>query len=255
MTEKDFTDLTGLGKRALQIIEGTYLSDTDYQYYRTLFYTDIDKFLAYTEGRPELILKLYTDFAIEAEAEYINRRIPIGIYIDTFSDFRIWFQEAQNTGILNSRWLERHIRLKLFKLGRLQFEIDDVNKSLHIHIPAEGALPIGECMDSLQKADSFFSRKYTYFDCNSWLLSPALPNLLDENSNIIRFRKLFTIVRTDNENRQAEARVFGKLLDNPEGYPENTTLQKNLKAYLIKNLKAGTGYGIIEREKVSSGQL
>lgn len=253
MTEKEFTDLTGLGDKALEIIERTNIKEEDYSYYKYLFDNNEEEFNNVTAGKADLILKLYTDFAIEAEAEYQNRNISNNIYIDTFSDFAIWFTAADSKGILNSRWLMRHIKLRLFKLGRLQFEMG--KDSIHIHIPATGPLDMEKCISSLKKADSFFDPRYRYFDCSSWLLSPALNQLLDENSNIIRFQRLFTVTETDPDNRQAEERVFGRVSDNRESYSENTILQRNLKRYLLESGKPGTGYGIIERSRISSGQL
>lgn len=52
------------------------------------------------------------------------------------------------------------------------------------------------------------------------------------------------------ENRQAEERVFGRILEDPEAYPENTSLQKALKNYLSEGKKPGVGYGCRIRKKI-----
>lgn len=255
MNEKEFTSLTGLGNQALKLLLDTDLSKSEYSYYKELFLSDEESFIAKTSSQAELILKLYTAFAIEAEREYIRLGIPERIYADTFSDFSIWFEAAGEKGILNSRWLMKHIKLRLFSLGRLQFEIDSENKLLHVHIPATGPLLPDEVIASLYEADSFFSNEYTLFDCSSWLLSPALKLMLDDKSNIIAFQSLFSIKSVNYESRQAEERVFGRVLDDISSYPETTTLQRKLKSYLLTGQKVGAGYGIIERKKLSSGLL
>ena len=48
--------------------------------------------------------------------------------------------------------------------------------------------------------------------------------------------------------RQAEERVFGEVSDKTEDYPERTSLQRALKAYLQKGNKVGMGCGFIEPE-------
>lgn len=89
--------------------------------------------------------------------------------------------------------------------------------------------------------------KYEGFHCESWLLSPKLHNLLSKQSNILRFQDLF-FVYNEIPARQAEERVFGKVTDRIEEYPEDTSLQRALKAYLQKGNKVGMGCGFIEPE-------
>ena len=66
------------------------------------------------------------------------------------------------------------------------------------------------CDASFLQAEDFFDDPYAVFDCESWLLSPVLAELLDERNRIIQFQKRFQITRVDREARQAEEKVFGK---------------------------------------------
>ena len=81
--------------------------------------------------------------------------------------------------------------------------------------------------------------------CDSWLLSPELKKLLPEDSNIIRFQNKFRIERFDEENPYFVGWVYPGMEDLPrEQLPENTTLQRNMKKYLIEGGKLGSAYGV-----------
>lgn len=75
-----------------------------------------------------------------------------------------------------------------------------------------------------------------YF-CTSWLLDPAMREMLPETSNIYGFQKLMTSFpfRTNGDD------VFGYVFNNQkepyEELPENSSLQRNIKAYLLKGDK------------------
>ena len=111
-------------------------------------------------------------------------------------------------------WLKRHLGMRLFKLGRLQFcmassEFAIEEKGLRqgdtvveVHIPEGEPLSTEACLASLGLAREFFARyypdfSYGLFTCHSWLLDTSLRELLPENSNILRFASLFKIVRQD----------------------------------------------------------
>ncbi|MEG2404647.1 MAG: amidohydrolase, partial [Oscillospiraceae bacterium] len=79
------------------------------------------------------------------------------------------------------------------------------------------------------------------------ILSPAIFNLLSPNSRILSFASCFNVIETDERDRQAEERIFGKVLDNPSQYPCDTSLQAAAREYLMnKNLiPSGIGWQII----------
>lgn len=110
-------------------------------------------------------------------------------------------------------------------------------------------LDIGKCEESFQKAMEFFGEEYKCFDCLSWLLSPNLQLIMDSGSNIIRFQKLFQIYETAYTERQAEERVYGYLSENAANYPEETSLQREMKKYIKEHGNPGIGYEIRKRDK------
>lgn len=139
--------------------------------------------------------------------------ISDSILLDTLADIPRWldtWSDLKGEMFLGElEWLKKHMELKLFKLGRLQFCFADDYKFpkrgirkgdtvIDTHIPADGPLLPEECIKSFDYAREFFEKyypeyKYEVFTCHSWLLDENLTNLLDENSNIVKFQKLFTI--------------------------------------------------------------
>jgi len=159
------------------------------------------------DGARNLLSFLY--FAHLLESKYKDKGIDNEILIDTLSDIVIWTNTwSQIKGGLylgELCWLSRHLSMKLFKLGRLQFCMGKdkyENNVIEIHIPAGAPLDIAECQASIARAKVFFAKhfpefEYENFTCHSWLLDSTLKQLLDENSNIIKFQNLFDIKQED----------------------------------------------------------
>ena len=210
--------------------------------------------LAGEQEKEGLILSLYVRFATDLYKAYVEKEIPDEVYDATFSDFTIWYRhcvkERKKIGLCEEQWLKLHLKMKLFRLGRLQFEPDEGQKVIHVHVPEGESLSREGCEASFAWADRFFGSSYKLYDCESWLLSPALKELLEKESGILQFQNCFEIQSVNLENRQAEERVFGRILEDPEAYPENTSLQKALKNYLSEGKKPGVGYGCRIRKKI-----
>lgn len=63
-------------------------------------------------------------------------------------------------------------------------------------------------------------------------MAPTLKALLPPQSRILQIQTMFDVLE-ECPRRQAEARVFCFLSDDPQEYPEATTLQRTLKAHLL----------------------
>ena len=110
---------------------------------------------------------------------------------------------------------------------------------LNIHIPETGPLSDGEVSASLAQAKAFFAdRGYPcrVAVCESWLLDPALLTYGDGCGNICRFQRRFAKYPELVTESDAVNRVFGRGTDasNPAALPENTRLQRGLKAWLME---------------------
>ncbi len=204
---------------------------------------------------------------------YRKKGISDKVFYDTMSDITIWNENfRKKTGLVgldNIGWIQNHLNCKIFRLGRLQFQPfpfylppyvirnkkQDINirigaKVLNVHIPQGEKLLKEECEKSFAEAEVFFSDyPYEAFICDSWLLCERNREFMSEDSNIIRFSEMFVLLGSSDFSSQTIERVFGKKEKNPELYPENTSLQKQCKAYLLSGGKPGTGFGIIRAKK------
>ena len=200
--------------------------------------------------------------------QYQAEHIPEEVFDQTFYDLTIWCRECKRKqgiyGLEELWWLAQSVKEHLFRLGRLQFEpivlkeplegngvrIEAGAKGLNVHIPEGESLAFEKCMDSFRRAERFFAGrgegKPEFYMCDSWLLSPALKELLPADSNIIRFQDLFRIVKVHYAFPQAEQRIFGDILEDKSRYPEDTSLRRKAKRYFQEGNDPGIGIGVIE---------
>lgn len=212
------------------------------------------------------VLKLYLCWALDTKSRYDELGIPEEYFWDSMRDIPIWCEDhLTRSGIPGFKewgWVGCSLRLEVIRIGRLQFQPNQLPRNVtwnNAHFPAstpvlEVHIPSGEPLDpdaalaSIHQAPAFykkyFGKQFALFHCHSWLLSPGLKTLLPEHSRIIQFQNLFAVYTADNEERQAEERVFGFLSDDPHKYPENTSLQKALKQHLQNGNEITMGAGI-----------
>ncbi len=171
------------------------------------------------DGKRNLLTFLY--FCEQTYRKAVAINIPETVMIDTFRDIVVWTEYhtelAGELALGELNWLSLHLRMKLFRLGRLQFcmghafravpeaGISEGASVLEIHIPRGGRLPTKECKTSVSRAKQFFACFFPDFSyrgmtCWSWLLDDTLRNYLPETSNIIRFGNLFTKVYSEEKN-------------------------------------------------------
>lgn len=213
-------------------------------------------------------LWLYSHMACEVYEKYREERISEKIFWDTFQDIRFWCENSEREngimGLAAYEWFYRHMDMVLFRLGRLQFEKMEMEHSvstehdisgetgimkgtqvINVHIPQGEPLTWEACEKSLEMAKSYFGSDKLYV-CHSWLLYPGLDEVLSEKSNIREFRKHFKVLQVDYNEREAEWRVFGRVLKNVVEYPEETSLQKRVKEYLLSGKCLGNGWAVLE---------
>jgi hypothetical protein len=263
---QQFCEGIGLAAEAQELVYKRDVGEQEYQAYKAHFYADNAAFLSdvkLKEDYRQLILYLFIRFAVDAHEAYREREIDDAIYYDTFSDIQIWClvckQEHGEYGLEQFNWLKEHVQLRLFRLGRLQFQpyaldrevlvnghivIEQNRIVLNVHIPAGEPLRPGNVEESFGRAASFFRGIAPVYICQSWLLYPQLSEILPPDSNILHFQKQFEIYDVDVASRQAEERIFGRISDDPNNYAEESSLQRSAKAYLLEGHQLGSGYGI-----------
>lgn len=215
-------------------------------------------------------IAVISECAERARAFYDEKGIPEEVYLDTFSDIKIWADKCERERSFNYGWLSNHCKCELFRLGRLQFQIYPCrNKTLlynklpfpygenliYVHIPEGEKLSYEGCKESLKASEVFFKAffpeyEYRYYFCESWLLYKENKAFMKKDSNILLFSSLFTHAYSVKADAQAIERIFGKRRLFVKNYPEKTSLQKSAKAYMKSGRKMGVGIGYIDKNRI-----
>lgn len=118
-----------LADEASRFVIDYQMNESEYIELKQQFKADRQAFFQLITGAEryrQKLLYLFTRFAIDAYEEYQVRSIPDHVYFDTFSDIRIWsevcYRDYGEYGIEEYNWLQEHVQLRLFRLGRLQFQ-------------------------------------------------------------------------------------------------------------------------------------
>ena len=199
------------------------------------------------------------DYALEKNTKM---GIPREITVASLKDVNPWvlnhYTRYGEYGFSEGFWVIGFYLSGRFRLGRLQFNFAPPNPHipegdvvLEAHIPQGEPLDNDECIKSFNMAREFFKKFFPeknplYFMCDSWLLCPDLVKIADENSNLVKFMKMWTQFPFDGDNsHQAMERVFGFGFKREDlaSAPEKTRLQKRLKEHLLNggeiNMSAG----------------
>lgn len=190
---------------------------------------------------------------------YLDKGISERIFIDSMKCFTRFIQEHKVSygeyAFDRDWWTARQIALQLFRIGELEYEFKEQNeeKVISLHIPSDAKLTVENCRKSYEESREFTDRYFPEYRnqpyvCNSWLLSKQLIKLLPDTSNILRFQQQFDIMRECEGDGEELEWVF-KRKDIPyTELPENTTLQKNMKKFLLEGGKIGLAYGVLKEQ-------
>lgn len=198
---------------------------------------------------------------------YQQRGLSGQIFLDSMRDIKCKMMKTHRLfGIWGTNWgiwFRDFFLLKRFGLGRLEFELipsvvtyedhgcpvklgDPV---VNIHVPAAGPLYRQAVLDSYEQAARFYADQFPDgvipFQCESWLLYPRVAALFPAG-NLRSFYEDFQIVTAgimpDVDDRW---RIFMVPETVPVAdYPEDTTLQRNLKQWLLAGNTMGIGVGM-----------
>ena len=227
----------------------------------------------YKENHYTLHLIFLMNCTEELLKRYKEKGISEEIYWDTVCDIRYKLIECMEcehcVGTFVAGWFEGFFEMNRFALGRFQFEysrfdneggytsscghhINNGDFAVGFHIPSSG-VPLTEevRLDSYKRAYEFFKDRFEgkncVFVCGSWLLFPPHREFLPSHLNILKFMDDFEIIRSsEREGFGDDWRVFGHYTEYPlEQWPEDTSLRKAYKNWLLGGNKTGSGYGVI----------
>lgn len=220
------------------------------------------------DGKRNLLSYLF--LCKNAEEKYVQRGIKHEILYDTLSDLAIWTEIwSRKKGELylgEIKWLSRHLKVQLFKLGRLQFclgkaEFDIPGENvlkgdnvIEVHIPSNGEpLTYDACVKSFSKAQKFFADYFPDFDykcftCDSWLLDSSLKNILESESNILKFQTMFKLIKEVKSNAILNY-VFewGTNIKDVKNTICTSSLSKKVKKRVLEGGSFYEGFGIIKK--------
>lgn len=198
------------------------------------------------------------NLACESYKEYEKKSIPVEIYVETMKFCTRFIKDYQRVygkyKFVWAWWFPRQLSLQEFRIGALEYEfVESDKKTISVHIPSDADLREENILKSLSAFGNFrkifFSTwENTEIYCNSWLLSPTLRELLDKDSNIINFQKLFVIESIDYEKPSVLKWVFPGHTEISDKLTENTSLQRKMKKYLLSGKSVGCAKGHLKKQ-------
>lgn len=187
--------------------------------------------------------------------EYVKRGIDNNIFIDTMKFCTRFlnehFSKFGSYKYVWAWWFPRQFSLNEFRIGALEYEfVSGQNPEIAIHIPSDADMNINSTKQSLNDFYNFREKffpdlKNVSLTCDTWMLMPDLQKLLNENSNILSFQKLFEIDNIDREAVWYMDWIYPGYQNIDENLPENTSLQRELKKYLLNGNVFGIAKGHI----------
>lgn len=180
--------------------------------------------------------------AEECRADFEKMGLSHEVFVDTMGCFTRFVDEHMASfgryGFDRAFWTVRQVSNMLFRMGTLEYELltEKGQKKISIHIPSDADLGLPALRASWVLAKELLARFPDYAQgewyCGSWLLSPNLKDLLPESSRILSFQRSFRIRGTWSDEEFKEW-VYGRVDIPNEELPENTSLQRNMKAFLL----------------------
>lgn len=194
---------------------------------------------------------------------YKQAGIDDAIFVATMKDFTRFTQESLSRfgryRFDRDFWMYHHLCLSLFRLGTMEYEYAydsseipeafGVMTCMKLHIPSDATLSVQAVDRSLEIKDDFLSQHFPQrlslpMTCESWMLEPSLAQILPEDSRILAFQRRFKLVGVEPSEDWREF-IFNTNPLPVSELPERTTLQRNMKRYLLAGGSFGDGLGIL----------
>lgn len=217
----------------------------------------LQELLGPDEGHVKILACMLKGSA-DAYAFYRERGIDDQIYFDTMRCYTRFLEECRrSTGrpdFDRSWWTPRQAGCHLFRIGQLEYEIMPAKDQtvVELHIPSDADFSPGQVDRSLEMAEAFLQKYYPHlvsaeYCCHSWLLDGQLKEMLAENSNIRNFQTRFEILDRGGVDTEFIEWLFQTKSADISALPEHTSLQRNMKRYLLSGGQIHTALGRLIR--------
>ncbi len=205
------------------------------------------------------LLQIAGSFSYE---QYKEKGIPLELFAPTMKFCTRFLGEHLRTygtyQFVWGWWFPRQLSLREFRVGALEYEFaGEENRRIYLHIPSDADLRPESVSRSIKDFLAFRKDKFPQWAdalmaCDSWMLSPALKELLDADSNILAFQNRFVLDETDPDAMWFMDWVYPGCKTVDETLPEGTSLQRRMKAHLLQGKKVGVARGhlILGEEKI-----
>ncbi|EKF50759.1 acyltransferase domain-containing protein [Lactococcus garvieae] len=215
----------------------------------------------------ELTYHLYAAFLCW-DKNYVPHGISYEIYIDTMKCFTRFLEETRkiistykfNRGF----WTWRYTSGLIFRIQELEFErVAPPHKNkiarlagkkyISIHIPSDANLSHEIISKNYLAAKDFLKKHFPSYEqapfvTSTWLLSPKLKEWLKEKSNLRLFASDYDLVKTNPDSDEGVPWVFNSISTDILNYPEETSLQKAAKKWMVSGGHIGSALGILKED-------
>lgn len=204
------------------------------------------------------MLCCYLRAALISYEKYQELGIDDEIFIETMKCFPRFigecFVKSDVLGFDRAAWSVRQLNLSIMRIGTLEYEytVSNDKKVISIHIPSGADLSLASLKASFVAARKFTRAKMPEyadapFICSTWLLFDGLKNFLNPDSKIMQFQSCFDIHKQYDTSGQNLVFIFHKNdCSDYASLPENTSLQRKLKEYLLSGGVITSGYGVVK---------
>ncbi len=204
------------------------------------------------------ILSELLGMACDSYDEYKKRGIGDDIFTDTMKFCTRFINQHKEVhghyAFVWAWWFPRQLAVLEFRVGELEYEFvtNENERFIGIHIPGDARMDAINIQKSFEDYQHFLEKYYPEWlnadwYCESWMMSPMLEKLLDDESNILQFNRLFEVESVDYDSLGAldwvypgEEKVF-------ENLSENTLLQRKMKQFLLEGGKVGWAKARLKR--------
>lgn len=205
------------------------------------FITSVLVLLGWKLHDKNMMNKNYTNTQKELYKKRVKEALTNDIYIRKLESIRI----------SQMIWAAYFINTKLIEVGRLQYE--RCENHIKIHIPSGDKLEIEKVLNSIKDSkdeiERYFNLRNPEYRCDSWLLSNQINAIIDSNSNIAQFYRLFEVKDGPDATKDILNFVFEiQECNDYTNLAESTTLQRQLKKQLLENKEIKIGWGKLKDE-------